>query len=62
VITDPQERSIVSSLGRVDGGSIRCLDVASGRHRNVAIRAAKYVSLRPGTNGDFGAVRGDPSR
>jgi len=55
VIIDPHERTIVSSLGWIDGGALWVLDVRSNRHRTVRIGDAEHLSLHRGT-GDLFAV------
>jgi len=56
VLADPEERTVVSSLGWVDGGTIWVLDVATGRTRSLRVGDAKYLSLHAGRSGHFAAV------
>ena len=56
MLIDPQERTIVSSLGWVDGGSLWALDVPTGREGSFRVGDAKYLSLHPGRSGHFAAV------
>lgn len=56
MLADPEERTIVSSVGWVDGGAIWVLDVATGRPRSVRVGDARYLSLHAGRAGYFAAV------
>lgn len=56
MIIDPQERTIISSLGWADRNCLWCLDIASERPRTVEIGNAKYLSLRAGSKGYFAVV------
>jgi hypothetical protein len=56
VIADPEERTIVSSMGWVDRGALLSIDVRSGRIRVAEIGNAKYLSLHRGSGVFFAAL------
>ena len=56
MIRDPQEHSLISSLGWVDGGSLWCFEIDSGQQHKLEIGNAKYLTLHVGTGGMFAAV------
>jgi hypothetical protein len=53
MLTDPEERTIVSSLGWVDGGALWVLDVETGRTRTDRLGDAKYLDLHAGLSSHF---------
>ncbi len=56
MLIDPEERTIVSSLGWVDGGELWVLDVATGRARTDRLGDAKYLSLHAGLSARFAVL------
>ncbi len=56
MLIDPEERTIVSSLGWVDGGALWVLDVATGRARTDRLGDAKYLSLHAGLSAHFAVL------
>jgi hypothetical protein len=56
VLIDPQQKTVVSSLGWVDGGAFWILDVGTGRSRSAQISDARYLSLHAGREGHFAAT------
>lgn len=56
MIRDPQERTLISSMGWVDRGSLWCFDIGSGKEHKHEIGDAKYLTLHAGTGGLFAAV------
>jgi hypothetical protein len=56
MLLDPNERTIISSMGWVDGGSLWSFDVASGREQRQRIGDAKYCSLHRGEGSLFAVV------
>lgn len=56
MLTDPQERTIVSSLGWADAGALWILDVGTSQVHSVVLADAKYLSLHDGDAGHFAVV------
>lgn len=56
MLTDPEERFVVSSLGWVDGGALWVLDVHSSQVRLERIGDARYLSIHRGSAGHFSVV------
>ncbi len=56
MLTDPEEQTIVSSLGWVDGGALWIFDVPTRHAYSAPIGEAKYISLHAGRSGHFAAV------
>jgi hypothetical protein len=56
VLTDPEERFVVSSLGWVDGSALWVLDVRRSESRLAQVGDAKYLSLHRGSAGHFAVV------
>jgi len=56
VLADPGERTLVSSLGWVDGGALWTLDTAAGAERSLKLGDAKFLSLHAGTGDRFAVV------
>jgi hypothetical protein len=55
MLSDSRGSVIISSLGRIDHGSLWIMSVGLGRIENVFLSDAKYLSLHPGTH-DFFSV------
>ena len=55
MLIDPEERTIVSSLGWVDGGTLWVLEVETGRARSHRLGDANYLALHGGRSGHFAA-------
>jgi hypothetical protein len=53
MLVAPDERTIISSMGWVDGGALWCFDVRSGRDRRLHFGDAKYCSLHEGERSLF---------
>lgn len=55
MLIDPEERTIVSSLGWIDGGALWVLDVETGRERTERLGDgdARYLVLHAGQSGHF---------
>ena len=56
MLLDPNERTIVSSMGWIDGGTLWCFDIGSRRERTLHIGDAKYCSLHRGEGLFFAVV------
>ncbi len=56
MLADSEDRTIVSSLGWIDGGAIWILETETGRTRLVDLGGAKYLSLHRGSANHFSAV------
>lgn len=53
MLLDPEERTIVSSKGWVDGGALWVMDVSTGVVRAARVGDARYLVLRHGRSGYF---------
>src|SRR5262249_55561821 len=56
LIANASESHLVSSLGWVDKGAVWACETATKTERRVPLGDAAFLTLRPGTEGIFGAV------